>query len=44
MNQQLLSPGPLHRPDGALSQAGYATALVKEYDRARIGCGRGRIP
>lgn len=36
MNQQLLSPGPLHRPDGALSQAGYATALVKEYDRARI--------
>lgn len=36
MKQQMLSPGPLHGPDGVLSQAGYATALVKTYDRARI--------
>ena len=41
--QHLLSKGPLLDPSGALSEAGYATALVKTYDRNAIRGGKSRI-
>ena len=34
--QQLLRHGPLLDQDGRLAQAGYATSLVKKYDRTAI--------
>ena len=34
--QQILRHGPLLDQDGRLAQAGYATSLVKKYDRAAI--------
>lgn len=43
MNQQLLSEGTLLNADGALCQAGYATRLVKQYDRSAIKAGKLRI-
>lgn len=40
INQTLLSPGPLLDARGALVEAGYATSLVRRYDRAAIrACG-----
>ena len=40
INQTLLSPGPLLNARGALVEAGYATSLVRRYDRAAIrACG-----
>ena len=40
INQTLLSPGPLLDAHGALVEAGYATSLVRRYDRAAIrACG-----
>ena len=41
--QQLLSPGPLLNPQGELAQAGYATSLVKAYDRKAIRAAGFRI-
>ncbi len=41
--QHLLSKGPLLDPSGMLSEAGYATALVKTYDRNAIRGGKSRI-
>ena len=41
--QHLLSKGPLLDPSGTLSEAGYATALVKTYDRNAIRGGKSRI-
>jgi len=41
--QHLLSKGPLLDQSGALSEAGYATALVKTYDRKAIRGGIARI-
>ena len=41
--QHLLSNGPLLDETGALSEAGYATALVKTYDRKAIKGGAARI-
>ena len=38
--QRMLSPGPLLDARGALVEAGYATSLVRRYDRAAIrACG-----
>ena len=36
MQQRMLSPGPLHDERGRLAQAGYATSLVRQYDRRRV--------
>ena len=36
MPQTRLTPGPLLTPEGRLAQAGYATSLVRQYDRAAI--------
>jgi len=41
--QHLLSKGSLLNPSGVLSEAGYATSLVKAYDRKRIRGGAARI-
>ena len=41
--QHLLSKGPLLDPSGVLSEAGYATSLVKTYDRDAIRGGKSRI-
>ena len=41
--QHQLSNGPLLSADGTLSEAGYATSLVKTYDRKAIRGGKARI-
>lgn len=41
--QRQLSNGPLLSADGTLSEAGYATSLVKTYDRKAIRGGKARI-
>ena len=41
--QQILTPGPLLDDEGRLCQAGYATGLVKTYDRSAIRAGATRI-
>ena len=43
MNQTLLTPGPLLDEKGHLAQAGYATSLVRSYDRRAIRGGALRI-
>ena len=43
MTQNQLTPGPLLNDHGNLSEAGYAYALVKRYDRALIKAGKSRI-
>ncbi|MBR0081341.1 MAG: DUF2804 domain-containing protein [Clostridia bacterium] len=43
MNQHLLSNGPLLDANGQLCEAGYATSLVKTYNRAAIRAGKTRI-
>lgn len=43
MQHRILTEGPLHRPDGTLQEAGYATSLMKTYDRGRIKAPRWRI-
>lgn len=41
--QNKLKPGPLLEDSGNMAEAGYATRLVKEYDRSRIKAGKTRI-
>lgn len=43
MQSRMLTEGTLHRADGALSETGYATSLMKIYDRARIKAPKWRI-
>ena len=43
MNQHLLTKGPLLTPEGKLAEAGYATSLVRRYDRKAIRGGALRI-
>ena len=43
MKQHLLSPGPLLDEKGRLAEAGYATSLVRRYERAAIRGGSLRI-
>ena len=43
MEQHLLSYGPLLDENGRLCEAGYATSLVKAYDRDAIKAGKSRI-
>ncbi len=43
MKQHLLSYGPLLDEKGQLTEAGYATSLVKTYDRNAIQAGKSRI-
>ena len=43
MQRRLTERGPLHDDNGRLIETGYATELVKTYDRARIAASRLRI-
>ena len=43
MEQKRLTEGPLLNADGILSEAGYATSLVKKYDRNAVKGGKTRI-
>ena len=42
-SQKLLTPGPLLDDKGQLVERGYATSLVRDYDRAKIKAGKLRI-
>ena len=41
--RRIVTPGPLHDEQGRLIETGYATELIKTYDRSRIAAGRARI-
>ena len=43
MQHRMTAPGPLHDAEGHLVETGYATSLLKEYDRRRVAAGRLRI-
>ena len=43
MQRRIITPGPLHDENGRLIETGYATELIKTYDRSRIAAGRTRI-
>ena len=43
MQRRIIIPGPLHDGNGRLVETGYATELIKTYDRSRICTGRSRI-
>ncbi len=43
MQRRIITPGPLHDGNGRLVETGYATELIKTYDRSRIRAGRTRI-
>ena len=43
MQRRIITPGPLHDEKGRLIETGYATSLIREYDRSRIAAGRLRI-
>ena len=43
MQRRIITPGPLHDEKGHLIETGYATELIKTYDRSRIRTGRSRI-
>ena len=43
MQHRIITPGPLHDENGRLVETGYATELIKTYDRSRIAAGRMRI-
>ena len=43
MQRRIIMPGPLHDEKGCLVETGYATELLKTYDRARIAANRLRI-
>lgn len=40
---RIVEPGPLHRLDGTLAARGWATSLLRSYDRTRIKAPRHRI-
>ena len=43
MQHRIVTPGPLHDEKGRLIETGYATSLLKEYDRSRVAASRLRI-
>ena len=43
MQNRIITPGPLHDGQGRLIETGYATELIKTYDRNRIAAKRLRI-
>ncbi len=43
MQHRITAPGPLHDERGCLIETGYATSLIRTYDRSRIAAGRLRI-
>ena len=43
MQRRITTPGPLHDENGRLVEVGWATELIKMYDRSRISVGRLRL-
>lgn len=43
MQRRIITPGPLHDEQGKLVETGYATELIKTYDRKRIAARRTKI-
>ena len=43
MQRRITAPGPLHDERGHLTETGYATELLKEYDRRKVAASRLRI-
>ena len=43
MQRRIITPGPLHDENGKLIETGYATELLKTYDRSRVAANRLRI-
>ena len=43
MQHQITTAGPLHDENGRLTETGYATSLLKTYDRSRIAASRLRL-
>ena len=43
MQRRIVTPGPLHDEKGRLIETGYATSLIKTYDRSRIAARPFRI-
>ena len=43
MQHRITAPGPLHDEKGHLTETGYATELIKTYDRSRIAASRLRL-
>ena len=43
MQRHITAPGPLHDGQGRLIETGYATSLIKEYDRKKIAANRLRV-
>ena len=43
MKQYRLTEGPLLDGRGHLTEAGYATSLIKTYDRSKIQIGRAHV-
>ena len=43
MQHRIITPGPLHDENGRLTETGYATELIKTYDRSRIAASGLRI-
>ena len=43
MQKRIVTPGPLHDEQGHLIETGYATELIRSYDRNRVAAKRSRI-
>ena len=43
MQRRITTPGPLHDEKGHLLETGYATELIRTYDRSRVSAGRLRL-
>jgi hypothetical protein len=43
MQKRIVTPGPLHDDQGRLTETGYATELIKTYERGRVAAKRRRI-
>ena len=43
MQRRIIAPGPLHDEKGRLLETGYATELIRTYDRRRVAANRLRI-
>ena len=43
MQHRITEPGPLHDGRGRLVETGYATSLIREYDRGRVAASRLRL-
>ncbi len=43
MQHRMTAPGPLHDEHGRLAETGYATSLLKTYDKSKVAANRLRI-